>query len=176
MSAKGLLTEIKSVFEIYRQSLDNYSDAQFEHKSDANIWSLAQMYEHVCMTGKKFFLANTKRCLEKRNGEEGGEMNAKGAYVFANGGFPDVKVKMPEAVAVIPIVGRGREIYKKEIEEILASAEVFANVLDADAGTYKIPHPVFGPLNANQWYQNLEMHTRHHLRQKAELETLSANV
>jgi hypothetical protein len=176
MKPKDIFDGIKTVFEEYDQSLDTYTDAQFEFKKDAETWSLSEMYEHVCMSGKKFFLANTKRCLEKSNGQEGGEMNTKGVYVFGNGGFPEVKVKMPESVAAVPIVGQSREVYKNEITEIINSAEMFMAYLESDAGTYKIPHPVFGPLNAIEWFQNLEMHSRHHLRQKAELEKLCDHV
>lgn len=176
MEIKEILRSTNEVLASYSDSLDQYSEAQFEYKQDAETWSLSQMYEHVCMSGKKFFLANTKRCLEKRNGEETGEMNRNGVAIFANGGFPDAKFKMPEALAVIPIVGNTKEFYKKEIAEIISSAELFAEGLTKDAGTYKIFHPVLGFLNAKEWYQNLEMHSRHHLKQKAELEALASNV
>lgn len=176
MEPREILEGIRTVFAQYQQSLETYTDDQFEFKKDLETWSLAQMYEHVCMSGKRFFLANTKRCLEKRNGAEGGEMNAKGIYVFANGGFPSVKVKMPEALVAIPIIGQSLETYKDEIVEIVNSAEFFVAYLESDNGTYKIPHPVFGPLNAKEWFQNLEMHSRHHLMQKAELEIISAHV
>ena len=176
MDAKTIVDQTNASFQIYLGSLDQYSDGQFSYKENSETWSLAQMYEHLCMSSKKFFLANTKRCLEKRNGEEGGEKNKSGEGVFKYGGFPKMKFKMPEAMAAIELVGKSREEYKTEINEILDSAEKFIDFVDADSGTYKTFHPVLGMLNAKEWFQNLEMHTRHHLHQKAELEALVANV
>jgi hypothetical protein len=116
-------------------------------------------------------LANTKRCLDNRNGQEGGEKNSAGENVFKYGGFPPkMKFKMPAAVADIPIYGQSIEHYKIEIQEILSSAKLFMDAVEADLGTYKTQHPVLGMLNAKEWFHSLEMHSRHHLNQKVELE------
>jgi hypothetical protein len=48
--------------------------------------------------------------------------------------------------------------------------------VESDLGTYKTQHPALGMLNAKEWFHSLEMHSRHHLNQKAELEALSAHV
>lgn len=177
MSTLEIYHKIEEVFAEYAAGLEKYSVSQFEFKAAEDIWSLAQMYEHVCLTSKKFFLANTKRCLEKRNGQEGGEKNSSGENVFKYGGFPPkLKFKMPAAVAEIPIVGQSIDQYKKEIEEILSSAKMFIEAVEADFGMYKSQHPALGMLNAKEWFHSLEMHTRHHLNQKAELEALAAHV
>ncbi len=176
MNNKEAFNSIKNIFKIYSDSLPRYSEKEFIFKSDLNIWSLAQMYEHVCSSSKFFFLANTKRCLEKRNGQEGGLMNARGEGLFKNGGFPlGLKVKVPEKVASV-IVGKEATYYLSEIKEIILSAFDFESLLEEDEGTYKIEHPIFGFLNAEEWFKSLEMHSRHHLTQKAELEALAKNA
>lgn len=177
MNTTEIYLKIEEVFADYSESLEKYSLTQFDFKAGEETWSLAQMYEHVCVTSKKFFLANTKRCLDNRNGQEGGEKNSAGENVFKYGGFPPkMKFKMPAAVAEIPIYGQSIEHYKIEIQEILSSAKLFMDAVEADLGTYKTQHPVLGMLNAKEWFQSLEMHSRHHLNQKVELEALSAHV
>ncbi len=176
MNNKEALSSIQNIFKIYFEALSTYSEKEFFYKSDSNTWSLAQMYEHVCSSSKFFFLANTKRCLEKRNGQEGGLMNAKGEGLFKNGGFPsDLKVKVPEKVASV-IIGKEATYYVSEIKEIILSAIDLESLLVQDEGTYKIEHPVFGFLNAEEWFKSLEMHSRHHLKQKEGLEALAKNA
>jgi DinB superfamily len=167
-----ILSNIKEDLEIYKSGLESYSDAAFEFKSDADTWSLGQMYEHVFSSAQKFFLANSKRCIEKRNGQEGGEANEKGKQLMAFGAFPDIKIKVPAAVTT-EIIAKSKETYFADIEIVMKSAESLLEGLATDEGVYRIAHPVFGFLNANEWYLNLEMHNRHHLKQKAELETLA---
>ena len=170
-----IFAKTEALFAIYRNGLLEYSDEDFFYKSSPETWSLAQMYEHVCLSGKKFFLANTKRCMEQRNGQLGGEKNAAGENVFKYGGFPPMKFKVPAGLNALEIVGRDKSAYISEIEAIIISAKLMIEPINQDPGEYKTLHPVLGWLNAAEWYQNLEMHTRHHLRQKEELENLAKN-
>jgi hypothetical protein len=171
MRSNKVYLDLKKVIENYSNSLGIYTSTQFYQKENEDVWSLAQMYDHICVSSKKFFLANILRCLDKRNGQEGGDKSASGEWVYVNGGFPNKKVKMPEAFAQVPIQERSPEEYRKELDEILQSAEGLIDKLDNDSGIYKTYHPVFGFLNAIEWFINLEMHCRHHLNQKVELET-----
>lgn len=175
MTPDEILLKTEALFDIYRNSLLEYAEKDFSFKASPETWSLAQMYEHVCVSARKFFLANTKRCLEQRNGQVGGEKNAAGENVFKYGGFPPMKFKVPEALNAEGLLGREKSAYLLEIEEILESARLMIKPLESDSGEYKTLHPVLGWLNAIEWFQNLEMHTRHHLRQKTELENLAKN-
>ncbi len=171
--SEKVFEKIEFLFENYKSSLSTYTSDQFNFKAAEDVWSLAEMYEHVCMSAKKFFLANTRRCIEQRNGQLGGEKNAAGENVFKYGGFPPMKFKVPGGPEAANISGRDKSVYFQEIEEILESARQMINPLESDAGEYKTLHPVLGWLNAMEWFQNLEMHSRHHLTQKAELENLA---
>jgi hypothetical protein len=169
MSTLEISNQLNISLDQYQNGLKRYTDSQFLFKKDANTWSLAQMYEHICTSGLKFFLANTKRCLEKRNGQEGGEPNDRGMALIANGGFPDIKIKVPEAVKT-EIIPRSIAEYKIDLETIRKSVLLMLEAIETDTGTYTIAHPVMGNLNAYRWLQNLEFHMRHHLKQLKELE------
>ncbi len=77
---------------------------------------------------------------------------------------------MPEAVRSPEPVARERATYKVLLEESLQGGLQLANELPKDEGTYKTMHPVFGWLNAQEWFQAGEIHARHHLRQQKERE------
>jgi DinB superfamily len=171
-SQEEILIAINEVLDIYKNGLETYSNAAFEYKHDDETWSLGQMYEHIFSSSQKFFLANTKRCLEQRNGQEGGEPNEKGKLLMAAGAFPNIKIKVPEAVKSV-IIANAKDAYFDAIEIVRTSAQEMINALKSDTGTYRIEHPVFGFLNAKEWFLNMEMHNRHHLKQKTELEALA---
>jgi len=52
----------------------------------------------------------------------------------------------------------------------LAEGNALADALTNDDGTYKTQHFMFGWLNAAEWLQGLEIHARHHIRQRQERE------
>jgi DinB superfamily len=170
MDANLVFKELTSVFEEYKQSLNGYSDANFSKKQSETIWSLGQMYEHVCASATLFFLANVNRCLDQRKGQLGGEMTVVGQKLYDLGAFPPQKITIPDDFKGLPIIPKSKNAYVDEINRILEQSFGLLEKLQADQGLYTTQHPIFGALNANQWFKNLEMHTRHHLRQKAELE------
>ena len=162
---------LESTVNQYISSLDEYSDEQFSFKEDTETWSLGQMYEHINLSSNFFFLANCVRCLEQRKGQVGGEKNEFGEKSFAKNSFPPIKIKIPEALRGPEPVAKAKSEYKAILEKILADAHALIEAVNADAGNYKTLHPPMGFLNAQEWFQLHEMHVRHHLRQKAELET-----
>ena len=143
LSPLEIYEHLERVVKGYQEALDRYSDEQFTHKSAEDVWSLGQMYEHLVLTSNFFFLANTLRCLEQRKGQWGGEKNKYGDNIFEYNSFPPVKIKIPEAVRGPEPVAKTRAAYGPLLEKVL---------------------------NAREWYHNMEMHFKHHLRQQAELE------
>jgi hypothetical protein len=176
MNNSNTLKEIEKAFGVLTEGIQRLTEEQFTYISNPEKWSLAQMYEHTCESSKKFFLANVKRCLDQRSGQFGGEKTVEGEWVMNNNGFPNKKIKMPEAFGVVIYMGKPKKEYLLEIEEILNAARDLVEIINQDGGDYKTKHPVFGFFNAQEWFRNLEMHTRHHLRQMAELEALAVHV
>ncbi len=167
-------TELKQAFtdimQSYIDALDRYSDEQFAAQPDEAEWSLGQMYQHLYEANTYFFLANVKRCLEKRKGQEGGEMTAAGVNVYKYNSFPPIKVKRPVAANSPEPIAQDRNTYKALYAQTLHEGLAWAEALSQDDGTYKTEHFRFGWLNGAEWLQGLEIHARHHLRQRQERE------
>jgi hypothetical protein len=152
----------------YKTALTQYSEVVFNHKEAEDVWSIGQMYEHLVASAGWFFLKNIKYCLEQRNGQLGGEMNENGQKLFHYNGFPPIKIKVPGGgpQPVAQPIGNYSGAIDKIIDQIVAQESAVEN----DPGQYKTSHPAFLWLSAKEWLQSFEMHTRHHFRQKAELE------
>jgi DinB superfamily len=162
---------LETVVNQYISSLDNYSDEQFFYKKDEETWSLGQMYEHLTVSSNFFFLANCVRCLEKRKGQEGGEKNEFGEKLFIKGSFPPVKIKIPEVLRGPEPVAKTRQEYRMLLAKILIDSENLIETVINDDSNYKALQPAMGWLDAKEWFFLHAMHYRHHLRQKAELES-----
>lgn len=174
MSPTEVYPNLETVVNQYINSLDDYSDEQFFFKTNEETWSLGQMYEHLTVSSQFFFLANCLRCLEKRKGQEGGEKNEFGEKLFIKGSFPPVKLKIPDAIRGPEPVAKTREEYKSILKKILADSQNLIEAVSNDDGSYKALQVAMGWLDAKEWFYLHEMHYRHHLRQKIELESLSA--
>lgn len=176
LGVRGLPTEVypklQSAVNQYISSLDAYSDEQFFFKHDEETWSLGQMYEHLTGSSNYFFLANCVRCLEKRKGQEGGEKNEFGEKLFIKGSFPPVKIKIPEGLRGPEPVAKTRLEYRQILEKILLDSKNLIEAVTDDDGSYKALQLAMGWLDAKEWFFLHEMHYRHHLRQKAELESI----
>jgi hypothetical protein len=168
------ITEMKEAFttvqNAYILALDRYTDEQFGAQPSEMEWSLGQMYEHLYGANIYFFLANVTRCLERRKGQEGGEMTDTGRSIFSYNSFPPIKIKVPEAVKGPEPVARDRAAYRILFSESLMKGLALADALAQSESNYKTLHPVFGYLNAWEWFQACEIHARHHLRQQQERE------
>lgn len=164
---------LQATLESYIAALDRYTDEQFAQKPAEDVWSLGQMYEHLYTGATFFFMANIRRCLERRKGQEGGELNEYGRNLYKYNGFPPIKIKIPEVLRGPEPVAKSREDYKSLFAGILTQARAFIEPVTEDDGTYKTLQPAFGYMTAREWYHLMEMHFRHHLRQQKELEVLS---
>jgi hypothetical protein len=170
MTSSEIYQKLETAVNQYIGSLDNYTEEQFTSKKAEDIWSLAQMYEHLSLTSGVFFMANVVRCLEQRKGQIGGEKNEYGEKQYKYGTFPPIKIKIPEVLRGPEPVAKTLAEYKILLPKVLEDAQKLIEPITTNDGQYKTLHPAFGWLNAIEWFQMLEMHFSHHLRQKAELE------
>jgi hypothetical protein len=170
MTVTDIQQSLEATLLGYITALDRYTDEQFAAKPSDEAWSLAQLYEHLYLSTGYFFLANAKRCTEKRKGQVGGELNEHGQNLFKYNSFPPVKLRPPAVLQVPEPVGRTRAEYSTLLPQLITSARALLPAVAADDGTYKALQPAFGWLTARQWYHVGGVHLRHHLRQQRELE------
>ncbi|MDX2302051.1 MAG: DinB family protein [Microscillaceae bacterium] len=161
--------KIEALIQEYTQSLKVYNEAQFLFKQSEEIWSLGQMYEHIIQTNQTFARV-VNYCLKGEKGQIGGEKTPSGLNVYSYGSFPPIKVKIPvKSLDTQPLVKSQAE-YEILLAQNLTQAQELLPLAQANAREYKIHHVIFGFLNAAEWFQMMEIHMRHHLRQKTELE------
>jgi hypothetical protein len=170
LSIEAATNRIKESVESYIQALATINSSNWNAKPANNGWSFAQMYDHLIGAHYGMFARMIKGCASQAYGENAGEMNENGAKIFAYNSLPPIEIKVPEQFNVKQPEAIDQEIAKDRLEKLLNELDALKGLVEGATKTYKIKHPLIGPLNAHQWYNMCDMHWRHHFRQLSKLQ------
>ncbi len=175
MKPKSSVKKCLDTISVWEQSLVGYSLKQLQDKPDKDCWSLGQVYLHLIDQTERYNMQQIEICLaSNRNAQK--NKSVEGQKVFGHNAFPALKLKGPSSnynnleqpihigslrVAIIGL--------KKQIT--LLDKKISASKFQG-----KTKHPGFGYLNASEWLQFIEMHFRHHLRQKRRIDAYLKSV
>ena len=157
-----------NVIETFKNALQNYSSEQLRYKSADGVWSICQMYDHLILVALEY-LENVEACAISKEEQKLGKSEF-GENLFKNGGFPPIKIKLPNELNAPPNNSDCNEVLLSRLEQVEKKMQYWQSTVDQINSNYKVKHGGFGWLNAREWYDLVDMHFRHHLRQKSELE------
>lgn len=159
----------KEVLSIFKNELSRYTLEQLRHVPGEEVWSIGQMYDHIILVAHEY-LDNVEMCATAHRAQSLGK-TSKGEQLFKDGGFPPIKIRLPDEMNAPPNNSDSKEELEGRMEEVIERLEYWESKLSSIDPKNKVKHGGFGWLNALEWYELVEMHTRHHLRQKEELES-----
>jgi hypothetical protein len=168
---KKIHSDFQKIFSLWQSELEKYSDSDLKRQISPDTWTLGQVYNHLINSTLGFHLKQVEFCLTN-SAEKNQSKNFKGflAYHVLNG-FPPIKIKVPASDFYTPKHPNSKEeilVGFKQVEKAMQElVERFATNQEG-----KTIHPGFSYLSAKEWYKLVEMHWRHHLRQKKELDNL----
>lgn len=150
-------------------AIDGLSDAQWKWKPAPERWSVGETAEHIVLAEALLFDSVRKAMAAPPNPDW--EQQTKGKTEFIVRVLP---TRQGKAVAPEPIVPRQglthaqvKERFDKQRVEIGAFAR--DNQMPWKEHTVVHPFPVFGTLNAYQWFIYVPLHTMRHDKQIAEV-------
>lgn len=91
------------------------------------------------------------------------------------GSFPPIKVKVPPSDFYTPKHPSSKQEILDGLSLVKRKMGEMCLILDKTKKQGKTPHPAFSFLNGNEWFKLIEMHFRHHLRQKKRLDNFLNN-
>jgi len=159
---------------VWLVALNEYTDEQFARKPSETQWSIGQVYYHLVMGTQNFHLRACKRCFEHRGEVTEGGKTLPGKIVFLLGSFPSAKIRVPPSPEYTPKQPESRAEMREGLLKLIETMRALAPQIDQASPVQKWKHPALGMLNAIEWYRLIEMHFRHHLRQKARLDKFLA--
>nr|WP_281285979.1 DinB family protein [Melghirimyces algeriensis] len=159
--------------QYYLNELKHYTLEQLQYKPHPDQWSLGQMYNHLIQISLNMQFPAINQCLSNE-AECEEEKTEAGVRVFQNGSFPPIKIKLSDRLVpdFTPAQPESKEELVSGLKKVLEQANEKIDRISSTPHTGKVAHPRFGALNVQEWFQLGEMHFRHHLRQKKELDQI----
>ncbi|MGM0867499.1 MAG: DinB family protein [Bacillota bacterium] len=157
-----------SLIETYKRDLQNYSLEKLRYISAEGVWSIGQMYDHLILVAHEY-LDNVETCAAAVEEQKLGKTEF-GEHLYKIGGFPPIKIKLPDELNAPPSNSDSIEDLMSRLDQVMQRLRQWESKVNTINPNYKVKHGGFGWLNAREWYDLVSMHFRHHLRQKHELE------
>jgi hypothetical protein len=161
------MSDLKLI-KTYISFLQDYSLEQLRHRPGQGVWSIGQMYDHLIVVAHEY-LDKVEACATAVREQKQGKTDF-GEYLFNIGGFPPIKIKLPDELDTPPDNTKSKEDIFLELNQLINRMKEMEMKLEDINPNYKDKHGGFGWLNAQEWFALVGMHFRHHLRQKYELD------
>jgi len=147
--------------------LDDYTVDMLQRQPIAGSWSNGQVYVHI-IDDTNYFVEQIAIALNTHDNSDK-EMHKHAKSIFANNGFPDMKVEGPSTNVSIR-QPQDKAALLQDLTAIRDKVNALCNTYDFSEATGKTQHPGFWFFNAAEWLQFAEMHMRHHFRQKKRID------
>ncbi|MBC7452090.1 MAG: DinB family protein [Cytophagales bacterium] len=169
MSAENTYKQLLPLAKYWLKELDFYGKNQFKRKLTDKSWSVGQIYDHLLIYTQEVHLRNIQLCLNSKEVAPKKEGKTfKGLIHFTYKGYFPIKYKCDPYME--PEQPLSAEKVKDDFYRFLKLLYKTAKDIDYKKPTGKVKHPTFGYLSAEEWFQLIEMHFRHHLRQKNKMD------
>ncbi|SFW73435.1 DinB family protein [Chitinophaga sancti] len=166
-TAEIVLNRFNSTITAWINSLNDYSIAQLHQAPRPGSWSLGQVYTHI-IDDTRYQVAQMKSALFTKE-HAGEDMHPDAKIMFANNSFPDMIIAGPATDQRIPQPGNKQAVLQALVQ-IKNEVNEAWETIDPALATGKTLHPGLHYFSALEWLQFMEMHMRHHFRQKKRID------
>ncbi len=170
----------KEILESYIQNvnkwtieIDKYTDSEYYKKFGSKKWSISEIMSHL--------IATANICAQKsidcsNNLGEKRKAGIKTMMFSMMDSFPPIRIEIKEIPVGLESMYNPEELSKDDAKkglnatiELMKKAESMLKQADENI---RIKHWAAGDFNAFQWFKSVEMHLRHHFRQKERIDKL----
>jgi hypothetical protein len=164
MPAESLASPHSELMAVHRELeaiLDWPDEEFFRLLPKVSGWAPVSHVHHVALVNRNVALALTM--IESERGvEPPGESGRMVKVVLEREKIPRGQVKAPEMVA--PPDQPDRKAASAALSQAGKRLEALAAKLESLAEkTGRVPHPILGPMSAEEWLRFARVHSRHHL-------------
>jgi hypothetical protein len=162
------MSHLHATRKMFLDAVSPLSDAQWKFKPAPEVWSPAEIAEHLAMA-ETLLLGQVKKLLASPPApEKKPEVKGKDEVVLKVIADRSQKAQAPE---VIRPSGRfpTREAVVSAFKENRDRTIDFVSTTDADLRSHFAPHPATGLLDAYQWILLAAAHTDRHVQQMREV-------
>jgi len=169
MTKSAMLAAMTEVLDLWLAALDQYSEETFVRKPNDEDWSIGQVYQHLVLGTRVYHMRNIASCLN--NPQYTDKLPTDdGLKVLTSGEFPPHKIRTAPSPQYPPPQPEGVAQVREQLTALSADLLALGEQVYDSESKGRMAHMRFGFLNASEWYHLIEMHFRHHLRQKENLD------
>jgi hypothetical protein len=168
MTAESIYDRFLHISGFWENELILYSEEQLTRKPSLETWTLGQVYEHLIIGSLNYHIKQIEQCLSSDR-DQNESKSFLGKVMFLLKSFPPVRVNVPPSPLYTPKQPENKEKIQAGIRLLKKKMKELSLRIDSAVSSGKSKHPGLGYLNAKEWFQLIEMHFRHHLRQKKRL-------
>jgi hypothetical protein len=162
MQSQKIYVKILRSLTSYERVLQASSEETFTCPSDSGGWSRSQVFSHVF--GVNGWILARVEDWPNNTYEQSKRQPMLVRLIFFLGTLGPKKIKAPKVIQ-----DQVSLLSKKEASDLLEKFKVHLHkvmpTLDSIPSNRGWNHPMMGFLSAHQWYQLIEIHTRHHEKQ-----------
>ncbi|SFN42969.1 DinB superfamily protein [Chitinophaga sp. YR627] len=163
----GILEQFNHTITTWINYLDDYTLEMLHQQPLPGSWSLGQVYIHI-IDDTQYQAGQMKQALtDVHNSHE--DMHPNARQMFLHNSFPDIQIEGPATNTPIR-----QPQSKEELREALLQIKADVNKSAEDQQLLKAKgkslHPGLLYFSAAEWVQFMEMHMRHHFRQKERID------
>lgn len=166
MDPRQVLERLDRTAAEWRRRIDGFDDRTFQLCPDPHHWCAGQVAHHVALASD-YLLDNALACA--RGDGERGRWAVLPALMFLIGSFPPIRIRLgvlpPDLESLRHPDPVDRELARRLVERIEERMRAAAEPVGRASPAIRRAHFTAGWFNGAQWFQSVEMHARHHLRQ-----------
>lgn len=170
MNVQAELETFEAICDRWIAALDEYDEAKWRRSPAPGVWSMSQVHSHI-LDVAGLALGQLRKCQERT--ETKARKTLAGHLVYLLGGLPPIRVKAPAAINNAPPEPESKVAVRDALLSVKSQMHELAPHVHAARGAAK--HPILGKLTAAEWFRFMEMHMRHHLRQKKRIDQMLAS-
>lgn len=153
--------------DIWIKDLKNYSIEQLLVKPAPESWSLGQLCKHILKL-TIYYCGQIKICVSTNDHADEETLHGVKKMLERNA-MPDVIINGPPSNDLTP-QPESKEELLSGMADIKVRMKDTASLISNSSFKGKTKHAMMKYLNAEEWFQFIDIHLRHHLSQKARIE------
>ena len=162
------LKDFEEVYQHWFDALEEYSETDLWRSAPDGGWSLGQVYQHIINGTQKFQLLVIRELLETHEDADQ-QKTPMGEISYRENEFPGRKFSVHRNGANEPEMTSKMQL-RNQMKRVMRAMQETLPLLEGNPPSGKFQHQIFGYLDAQEWFQMIPMHWKHHLRQKAVLD------
>ena len=168
-----LLTDLQATRKLFLESIEGLSEAQWNFKPPPDVWSVAEVAEHIAVSEDTLFGLVTEKLMKSpAQPERRAEVKGKDEILWERVVDRSHKAQAPEILRPThrwPNEQALVDHFKESRDRTIAYVEHTDDALR----DHFFDHPAFGPLDGYQWLVLITTHSHRHTLQ---IEEVKANA